>query len=74
LIELGSTFYGATASSGPGLSHYQYFTITLRHTTLLWTSDQPDWGEKQPFHQCNSNPQSQWPQKHALDWAATGIG
>jgi hypothetical protein len=34
LIELDSTFCGATAPSGPGSPHYRYFTITLKHTTL----------------------------------------
>jgi len=35
-------FHGATTPSGPGLPHYRGFTITLRHTTLFWTSDQSE--------------------------------
>jgi hypothetical protein len=39
-------FYGLTAPSGPGPSHYRGFTITLRDTPhsvgLLWMGDQPD--------------------------------
>jgi len=30
---------GAKAPRGLGPPHYLGFTITLRHTTLLWTSD-----------------------------------
>ena len=32
------SFYGTTAPSWPGPSHYRAFTITLRHTTLGRTS------------------------------------
>jgi hypothetical protein len=42
LRQNGGFFYGATVPSGPGLPHYRRFTITLGHTTLLWSSDQPD--------------------------------
>jgi hypothetical protein len=31
-------FHGVSTPSGPGPPHYRGFTITLRHTTLGWTS------------------------------------
>jgi len=33
---------GATGPIGPGPPHPRSFTITLRHTTLVWTRDQSD--------------------------------
>jgi hypothetical protein len=80
-------FYrAATAPSGPGLSHNQGFTSTLRHTALGRTSDQPDaevstWQhttlKQTPMSSAGFKttiPASERPQAHTLDRATTGIG
>jgi len=65
--------HGATVPSGPGLPHYQGYTITLRHAThslgIVWTGFQPDaenstWQhttltrDRRPCLRRDSNPQS----------------
>jgi hypothetical protein len=83
-------FHGATVPSGPGPPHCGGFTITSRHTTLgrtpldessaycrdlyLKTHNSHKRQTSMPAKFESAIPASEWPQTHALDRAATGIG
>jgi hypothetical protein len=78
---------GATALSRPGPPHYRGFTITLKHIALgrtpldrvisLMHRPLPDNTRRTsmpPMRFGPAIPAVGWPQTHALDRAATGIG